>query len=112
MSEQTSTTKKFKTPVDEHEVEIRLWLTARQRRDIDGILRSQAKLDEKGKAVSIGASILDEMQDKLLQTMIVSVDGNKDDILNRVLELKETDFNFIVKEINEVTESSEEKKSE
>lgn len=99
-------TKKITTPsgVD---VLIKTYLTGREINEIKLPLWSLMKVDanslsEKGQisVKEISASILIEEEQKALSVCIMSIDGKTDDILNHVLDLRQTDYEFVVAEVN------------
>jgi len=116
----------FVTPEDKHKIVVKAWLTARERRSIRGVLLDGIKFsmkddeetvkDKDGKEVkkspiadyNLEGSSLDKMQDVTLKTVIISVNGETKDVLDAVLDMKEGDFNFIVKEIDKITGSLDE----
>jgi len=106
-------TKKFKTPVDKHEVEIYTYVTGGEKREVNNIFLSGAKfsLDEKEKlrAEDFDASLTTKAQDKTIELLVVSINGNKENILKRVLEMKIDDFESIIDALNEITDDSKKK---
>jgi len=106
--------KEIVTPVGNHKVRIKTWLTGRERRAIRGIIFENVNLSSElleGKEEDIkpkyelGAEVIQKMQDKAFESIIEEIDGNKEDIVNRVLNMHEKDYDFIVKEIDKVTQS-------
>lgn len=100
-------TTKFKT-TNGHEVEILTYLTGREQREIDAILINEMMGDvniETGRP-NINSNLGEaqkKQEDKTIEIMVVSLDGNKEKILDRTLDLKSDDYNDIIKEINKVT---------
>jgi hypothetical protein len=49
-------------------------------------------------------AVLAEAQDSAIRLVVVSVDGQTDDVVNRVLDLPAQDYKEVIAAINEVTE--------
>jgi len=104
----------FVTPEDKHKVIIKAWLTARERRSIRSVLLDGIKFSVKEGEESpisdynLEGSSLDKMQDIALTTVVISVNEKTDNILDTILEMKEVDFDFIIKEIDKITGSLDE----
>jgi len=109
----TRETKKFKT-TNGHEVEIYTYLTGREQREIDAMLINEMMSDiniETGKP-QINANFGEaqkRQEDKLIETIVVSIDDGKEKILDTVLDMKAQDYNEIMKEINSQTAGSKKK---
>ena len=97
----------FKTPLDEHEVEIYTYLTGREKREITNIFLSSASLSistgkQDVKADNFDASLMDKANDKAITLLIASVDGKKENVLDAVLNMKNEDYDFVIAAINEI----------
>lgn len=95
-------TKKVKAPSGK-EVELKTYLTARERRQIrEAYLNSiNPEIDVNGKATitSVSGEKLSAAEDKLLEVSIVSYDGSTENVLNRILDGDSPeDYDFIIKE--------------
>lgn len=104
-------TKEIVTPLGQNKIVIKAWLTGRERRAIRSVLLEgvsfSATSNEEENATpdyNFQGSALDKMQDKALETVVVSVDGKTENVLDILLdELKEQDFEFVLAEIDKVT---------
>ena len=102
-------TKTIETPIKKHKVVIKTWLTGRERRGIkeplfEGMKVSIVKGDKtevqpKGSMVGV----MNKLEDISIETVVTSIDEDNKNILNRVLDMCEKDFTFVVKEIGKVT---------
>ena len=99
-------TNKITTPIGKQEVEIKEWITGRQAEYIDELTYEAVAV----KANMTGGAdvekvdlkkIITEANHRKIETFVVSIDGVKDDILNKVLDMHETDTQFIVDQIEE-----------
>ena len=98
-------TKKITTPIDKHEVEILAWLTGGEKRKITNFLLNNQSLEMAGAAQNfkIDSEIINKSQDTAFETIIVNINGVKENVVQNVLDMKSKDFDFVVKEINKVT---------
>ncbi len=94
-------TTKITTPIGGQEVEVRTWISGRQAEYIDELMYEAmaVKADMTGKA-DIGnidmKKMISETNHRKIETFVLSVDGVKDDLLNKVLDMHEDDTNFIL----------------
>lgn len=99
-------THKITTPNGSQEIEIKNWITGREAEYIDELMYEAmaVKADMTGKA-DIGSidmkKMISETNHRKIQTFVVSIDGVKDDILNKVLDMHEDDTAFILEAIEE-----------
>lgn len=111
----TRETKEIKTPGG---YVIVLWnyLTGADQREMDKVFLSYALNDETPATLPVTTKIeiQQKQQDKVIQLMVVSIDGEKDKekILKAVLDWPIIDFNFLLKEINSLTLGGETKKKD
>ena len=56
-----------------------------------------------GQVKGLKGSMVETAEDLAIKTVVVSVDGKTDDIVNSVLNLRSEDYAFVVKEINKIT---------
>lgn len=111
-------TKFFTTPVGKNKIEVKTYITGREKRAIVGAYLNKGldynagTEDIKG----INASVVDDAQNITINTIIVSVDGNKNgdivadksfSVVDAVLDMHATDFDFIINELNEVTKDKD-----
>ena len=99
-------TKTIETPIGKQKVELKCWLTGRDRRAIDSVFYEDVKIgmvDNKPDVDGFKGSLINKAQDRLLEVIVVSVDGVTEGCLDKVLEMREDDFNFVLKEVEEIT---------
>jgi len=100
--------KEIVTPVDQHKVVIKTYLTGGESRVIENVY-----IDESGFTVAdaqtakISSAIIDKAQDKLIEVSILSINGIADDIVQRVLGMKKQDTQFVLNAIRLMSEGSE-----
>lgn len=96
-------TREITTPIDNHKVVIKTYLTGREYREIENVFLSQAKVNSGGEQTgSFDGSIVKVAEDKLIEQSIISIDGATDDLLNKALDFKNADFAFLVGQLNEM----------
>jgi len=106
-------TKKFKTS-DNKEIEIYTYITGGEARIITDIFLEGVSFelgeDGKPKTNQINAGLSSKAQDKLIEILIVSIDGKKENILDEVLGLKKEDFDLIISELDKIQNGIDDKK--
>lgn len=124
MSERETITKT--TPIDSYEVVLKSWLTGREQRQIRSVLLEGVKFsaspetekeneeeDQKDKSsfssdFSIDGSSIDKQQDAKIKAIVVSVDGQTDNVLDKILDMHSKDMDFIINEIEKISDSLDE----
>jgi hypothetical protein len=92
------------TPVEKHKCILKAWLTGREKRAISEVLLKGANfLSDEGTKPTFSGELINKAQDIAITTVLVSIDGKTEDILNIVLDMRGEDFDFIVEEISKVT---------
>lgn len=105
-------TKTIETPFKGSKVEIKTYLTAKEEQEIQRILFDSAEISQgvvselKG---SKGEVILN-MEKKLMELAVVSIDDDKDKIVERLLDMPAQDYDFVKKEVDRMRNYSEIKK--
>jgi len=98
----------IKTPSG-YEIEIKKWLTGRERQAINLKVLNNNNVDADGGEIKLDKTSLFELQNELIKQYINSIkdlDGKKvetDDLLEYLLDTKESDYNFVNDEINKLT---------
>lgn len=99
-------THKITTPIGSQEIEIRAWITGRQAEYIEELMYEAMAV----KANMAGTADIDKIDLKKMisdtnhrkiETFVVSIDGVKDDLLNKVLDMHEEDTKFILDAIED-----------
>lgn len=85
--------------------EMKEWITGRESEEIDKpIMDVRFKIGVSGQGnaeVNVGDAIR-KTTEKAIEIVVISVDGNKENILDKVLELPKTDYKFILKEVDKI----------
>jgi len=101
-------TKVIKT--ENHQVEIKTYLTAGERREIRNVYLKGLKLNIEGVVPKISEfppELITEAENKVIETVIVSIDGSKENILQRFLEFKIPEYEQVMAEIDKVSGGAE-----
>jgi len=95
------------TPLSKQVVVLLSYITGREKRTIDNSIvtadlqfsvDSQDKKDVKG----LKGSMVEYMEDKAISTIVVSIDGQTDDIVNKILNMKAKDYSAVIEVVNNV----------
>lgn len=98
-------TKKITTPTGV-ELVVYSYATGREVRAIENKYYSKAKLDVvagQPKITDMDLSATHEVEKEMITTLVVSINNDTVDILNKVLDLRQVDFEFVISELNEIT---------
>lgn len=91
-----------------HEVVFKTEMTGRDFRELEGILTKDAMLEPVGKddvkVTGIKGEAMYRWEEKAIEIMVISVDGVKQDILNKVLDLPNDCYLEIRKTVQELTQ--------
>lgn len=96
----------YKLKSGNHVVELKEYLTGREKRAIKNALWHGKKMqirDGKGESDPVPMDEIDASTDKTIELMVVSIDGSSDKVLERVLDMRERDYDDILEKIEELT---------
>lgn len=98
-------TRTFKTPSG-HEVVIKTYATGREVRTIENKYYQKSKLElvaGQPKITDMDLSAQFEVEQEMIRLLVDSIDGSKDDVVNKALDLRSQDYEALINELNEVT---------
>ena len=105
-------TKVLETPIDKHKIEIKTWASGGEMEQIQEVwlegMEMQVGEDVKP---TLKGSQLTKANHRLIETLVVKFDDSTDGIVEKVLDMKNEDYQFVIGELNEITNPTE-KKSE
>ncbi len=93
------------TPVGKVAIVLKTWLSGKEKRDIQSVFLNNLSI-KSGSAnpnYEVKGELINQAQDKTIQSVVVSVGGKTENVLNEVLNLRSEDFEFVIDEINKVT---------
>lgn len=82
------------------------YATGREVRNIESKYYAKAKLDlvaGQPKITDMDLSAQFEVEQEMVRLLIKKVDGKSENILDTVLDFRSEDYEFVIKELNEVT---------
>lgn len=89
-----------------HKVSVYTYITGGEMRQIQDVYLSKAEVSLDGKDASfkgITGDLANKAQDKTFELLIVSVDGNKENVVQLVADLRVEDYDEVVDALNEIT---------
>lgn len=103
---------KLTLPISNIPVELKPYITARDKRAIRDILLSSTNINPTGGISGVNTSAINKAEDKTFEIVVLSIGGSMDKILDRIMDLQGQDYDYLLKKVGEITEGlSEEKKS-
>jgi hypothetical protein len=92
-----------------HEIVHKTYVTGRESNEIQKVLLKDVKI-EAGMGTKLSpfmsgfsAASITELNNKTIEILVVSVDGKKENVLDIVLDLPNTDYSEVVTALNEIT---------
>jgi hypothetical protein len=95
----------IKTPIESHILILKKWLTGGDARNINSILLDDLEIAAGGNAqteTKIKGEKLTRMIDKQIETVVMDLDGSSENILQRLLDMRSEDYNFVVEEVQKI----------
>jgi aconitase B len=109
----TRETVEFETSTKANKLVLHTYLTRRERRGIKNALFGGKEIAVDGKneiKASVSMELTDVAEDKTFEAMIVSLNGSSENIVERLLELPDTEADEIKAKIDELTSPADEAK--
>ena len=104
------------TPLKGHKVVLRSWITGRESQKIDNAMVQGIGVTQQGKKQQLTPQIkeaaLSAQENAAIESIVVSVDGNSNDVLNRVLDMRKQDYQAVVDEVERVVDGDLDEKKE
>jgi len=109
-------TKVIITPAGKHEVEVKTYLTGREKRALTNIyLKGNLSFNMEDKDVKgFQGDVIEQAENLAWQTVVVSINHKPENIIETILDMRAEDYQFIVKAVNEIIADKDftEKKTE
>ncbi len=95
---------KIETPVDKHNVILNSYITGGEKRQIRRVLFESAEpLKAEGVENNrMGNLLIEAAENKSVELVVVSVDDMIENVLQKVLDMKSKDYEFVLKEVDKV----------
>lgn len=106
-------TKTIQTPIGKDNVTIKTYLTAKEEMEIQKILFDSAEISG-GVVTNMSGSkseVMFGMEKKLMEIAVVKINDDNKDIVNRLLDMRANDYNFVKEEIDKIRVSENVKKN-
>ena len=90
-----------------HKVLIKTYITGREQREINAIFLQDVEMKAEGKNAALSGfkgALIQEAENKALEMVVVALDDNTDNLVDRILDLHSEDYQDIVNAVNEVTQ--------
>lgn len=94
-------TRELTTP-NGHKVVIKTYLTARELRAVEAVYATGASISP-DRPVTVEGSVMYKAQDELLKQALVSVNGVSENCSEKLLDLRKSDFDFVLGEVDKIS---------
>lgn len=98
------------TPILNRKVELKDWITGREQQEImKPITDTKMTISSKGESsteINIGEAQR-KSTEKAIEFVVISIDGDKKDILNRVYDMPSKDYDFVVKKVDSIVKGDD-----
>ena len=97
-------TKVVITPLGNNNVVIKTYLTGREKRALTNIyLKGDMSFNLEGKDIKgFKGEIIEEAENLAWKTVIVSIDGKSENIVEIILDMRVEDYQFVINEVNNI----------
>lgn len=107
----TRETKTITTPAGNQAIVLNLYITGREFEYVQAPLFEAMSVDQPSligevKMNNINIAKVNESTHRLLEKIVVSVDGRTDAILDTLLDMRQSDYQFIVDAVNELSKKN------
>lgn len=102
------------TPVGKEKVTLKAFITGGDKRAIQAPFLRAAKMriGAESTAGEVSGDVVTESEDAAINAIVLEIDGSSENILQRVLAMRAEDYQFVIDEVNKITNPlTDEKKS-
>ena len=103
--ENTRATKEYKTKGG-HVIVHKTYLTGREMNEIQKVMLKDVSMEMRGKEQDVkgfNATNITDLNNKTIELMVVSIDGNTTGILDAILDLPNSEYTEVIELVDEVT---------
>jgi hypothetical protein len=102
------------TPLKGHKVVLRSWINGREKQKIDGSMFRGVQTVGDGTSLQpkLSEDLLANQENVSIECVVVSIDGNEIDVLNRVLEMRVQDYTFVAEQVRKIVDGDLDEKKE
>jgi hypothetical protein len=107
----------IETPIQKVKIEVKAWLTGGERDRITSVMTEamtysvkktekdgEEKVDVVGDNTKFDGALFIRRRNAMLEQAVLSVGGEKDNILERILNLRDKDMDFVIEEVKKIVE--------
>ena len=98
-------TKTIETPISKQSVVLYTFLLGREKRALTNVFLGKSlniSLDSQN-VTGIDSAVIEQAQELGWKTVVVSIDGSKENIVETILNMRSEDYDFVVAAVNELT---------
>jgi len=99
-------TETIETPIGKHKVQLKSWITGRDRRELRSVYLEEAEFgvsEREPQIKGLTGKIVEKAEDKAIEVVVVSVDGSRENVVKRVLDMRDEDYEFVMRRIHQIT---------
>ncbi len=91
---------------NKHKIVLKSYITGLEERQIREVFLEKINISATGEIgnIDLDSKLISQAEDKTIEILVISIDGSKENIVNKIVNLPKEDYNFIIKEINKITE--------
>lgn len=106
MTDKANRSTKTITTIGGHEIVLLDYVTGLEVRAIKNVFmkKMDVKQDKEGPSAAFNGEVTFEAEDKSIETVVVSVDGVTENVVDAVLSLPSNDYDEVIRAINETTD--------
>lgn len=98
------------TPIGKKKIVLKEYITGRDMRELKDIYLKVGKIDATGQGMTdINPEILNQAENKSVELVVISVDGETEGVLNKILDMPSEDTTFILEKVAEIAGFSKKK---
>jgi uncharacterized beta-barrel protein YwiB (DUF1934 family) len=95
----------IKTPINNHDVVLKEWITGRELQEIRKPLTDVKMMIESGGKTTAEVNAGDAQRksiDKAIEIVVLSVDGSEEDVVNKIYDMHSKDTEFVMAKVDAV----------
>lgn len=98
----------IETPSGKHKIVLKAWITGREKRELRKPFLNEVKINVGQETAQVSefnaGEIVEQVENKAIEIIVVSVDGQTENKLDLILDMKDEDYDFVVAEINKISQ--------
>lgn len=97
-------TKTVVTPIGKQKIVLKAWITGREKRELRNVFLAKVKIAGGVAETDVNSvDVINAAENKAIDTVVVSIDGDSKNLLDKILDMRSQDYNFVIGEINKIT---------